>query len=240
MNDDPELSLVRSVGDENGLQILAGLGEFTLDQFLEDGMLRDAPMVGTLFGLLKTGRNVRDFLYAKKIAKFLVNVREIDSDERKRFTESAEKDPKQQRRIGATVLLLIERHTDMAKSALLGRLFSQYVAGAMSFGQFGRLADALDRLMIDDLRVLVAGAKTENKFGSISPAVSRLVAPEDVEGADAVVDLDTVYQSLYSAGLLRLDVVPTIRDVDMGNTYSLSRLGKFMADALDEIDWGDV
>ncbi len=66
------------------VSIVTDCGEIALDRVLEDGLLKDFPIIGTAFGILKTGKNFHDVYTIKNIVLFIKELNchtqdEIDS-----------------------------------------------------------------------------------------------------------------------------------------------------------------
>jgi hypothetical protein len=72
-----EESLVRSIAKPNLTELAADLAEVGLDQLLQEGVLRDIPVLGTLVGLYRTVGIVRDRLFATKVQSLEIVVRRL-------------------------------------------------------------------------------------------------------------------------------------------------------------------
>ena len=66
-----EKSVVKAIADSGGLELAVDAAEVSLDQLLTDGVLRDVPIVGGLVNLYKAGIGVRNYLFVRKVARFL-------------------------------------------------------------------------------------------------------------------------------------------------------------------------
>jgi len=155
MPTDPPLvpALVDSLKGSDASGALVEVAEVGLDAALKEGVLRDIPVLGSLVGLAKAAGTVRDHLFAKKVARFLVALYDVPAQERAAFLND-HVSPEDQRRLGDTILLLLDRADDFAKPPLLARLFAGYLKGEYGYGEFRSLATALDRLQLDMLHLL--------------------------------------------------------------------------------------
>jgi hypothetical protein len=81
-NDKLETSLVNSISSENLHDILVDTVGLTLDQFLVDGLLKDIPFFGLFYKIFKTTTNIRDAIFAKKLIKFLTQLKDIPIEKR--------------------------------------------------------------------------------------------------------------------------------------------------------------
>jgi len=80
-----ESALVRSLDATNLRDITIDLAEAGVDQLLAEGIVRDIPILGTLVRLRTSFGLVRDYVFTKKVAKFLIGVAEIEEEKRKEF-----------------------------------------------------------------------------------------------------------------------------------------------------------
>jgi len=156
--DDPgqiENAIVPLVTAEAGIEFLGDVAEAGLDQLLSEGFWRDLPIVGTAVAVFKTARNVRDALFLKKLAKFMLEAREAPPSERHRFAAELT-DPEKLRDAGEHLILLLERLDHMGKPGLVGRLFRARIMNEISQADFELMAGAVDRLLMQQLKDAVS------------------------------------------------------------------------------------
>lgn len=152
----PEASLVKTFGKAGGYDVLTRLGEVSLDALMNEGVLRDIPILGTLFGLGRAGLAVRDLLFAKKLQAFLIELENV-SDEREKFVLEMDADTEVRDRVGMQLIVLLDRFEEMEKARLLGKAFATYLRGAIEREKFLRMARAIDRCFADDLMIIGTG-----------------------------------------------------------------------------------
>jgi hypothetical protein len=134
---------------------LVDVAEVGLDQLLDEGIVRDIPVLGVLARLRTTYGVIRDHLFVKKVARFLRELGAIPQAERMRFLDAIDSQA-DRRRLGDALVLLLDRLDDMDKPELLARLFGSYVRGRCDLASFRRLSTALDRLPLVTLPALAA------------------------------------------------------------------------------------
>jgi len=135
---------------EGGSELL----EFAIDQILEDGLLKDFPLVGTAIKLATVGKSIRDRLFLAKLQRFLVALPKIDPTKREKFQKQVQDDKEFRNRVGETLLLVIERLDSLEKPEMLAKAFAYFVRGKISESDFRRLASAIDLAFVDDLKFL--------------------------------------------------------------------------------------
>lgn len=52
-----------SIMKDEIMSLLTDFGEFTLDSFLQDGMIKELPIVGSAFSMVKIGADIRDRIF---------------------------------------------------------------------------------------------------------------------------------------------------------------------------------
>ena len=130
------------------LELAKEFGEVGIDKILEDGLLKDIPIIGSIAGILRVISSTRDYLYYRKVRAFL---------------EAAEKDIARSSHIplegrddinkaGEACLLILDRMSDISKSALVGRLFAALVLQKLDYQSFHRLAEAVGDAYLEDLK----------------------------------------------------------------------------------------
>ena len=197
-----EGSLLSVIGGAGGKDLLQDAAEFSLDALLDDGVLKDIPVVGTVAKLYGVAARVQGYVFTKKVRRFLTELAAIPLAERERFAERLERDPEQREKTADALIVLLDKLDDLAKAPLLARAFSRYVRAEFDFTTFRRLATAVDRCLVDDLDAL-----------------------EKIEKRPAPLD-DYVGDVLVSTGLATIGAIPAIRGPGAKTVYALSELGE--------------
>ena len=56
------------------ISLLSNYGEVTLDCFMQDGVIKDLPIIGSIFSMVKIGADIRDRIFVEKIKSFIENI----------------------------------------------------------------------------------------------------------------------------------------------------------------------
>jgi hypothetical protein len=129
------------------------IAEIGIDQLLDDGLIKDIPILRTLKGIVNTERNIRDYLFTEKIYLFLKQVHNFSDEERNKFNEKFNTS-KEKSKIGERLLFIIERIDDLNKSKMLGDAFKAYLNDTITKELLFRLCYAIDKVYTDDLKHL--------------------------------------------------------------------------------------
>ena len=151
-----EVSLVETLLDSDLANIGTDLGEITVDSALEEGVLKDIPVISTLRALWKTSVAVRDELFLKKLVQFLAGLHDIPPHERKKMIDRLENDDSYAQKVGEHIIILLDRLDNMRKPALLAKAFRAYIKGEIGAQDLQRFLYVIDRAIYSDLTFLKA------------------------------------------------------------------------------------
>lgn len=147
--------LISSIASSDIKDLATDISEVGLDQLLDDGVLREIPIIKALVGARKTVVAIRDLILMKKIVVFLTELRNIPKEQREDWARRINEDEKYQRRVGESLVMILDRFEHTDKSKLLAQVFNGYVREEIDFGQFQRMASAIDRAYLDDLNAML-------------------------------------------------------------------------------------
>jgi hypothetical protein len=154
-----ENSLKDSIASENLIESFGAFSEALLDSEIPDGVLQNIPFFDVLYKLGKASLSVRDHFFAKKVFKFLFEIKEITAEERAIFLIDLE--TKTEQKAGEVIMMLIERLDNMEKPKIIANLFKAKVKNRITISNFLRLSSVVDKAYFIDLKKL-------NSFDSTS------------------------------------------------------------------------
>lgn len=137
------------------LEFIGNLGEIAIDAVLDEGLLKDVPVIGSLVGLSKTIRNVYDYMFAKKLIAFLFRVKECDRKERAKAIQKWSKDSKYRIHVGETLIGMIQRCDDTIKAKWLSMLFYEMVLKRDESRLFMRAEKIISSLSVMDVQEFI-------------------------------------------------------------------------------------
>jgi hypothetical protein len=181
--------------------VLSGLGEVALDSFINDGIAKDIPILGTLTGLYKSGINVNEHIFHKKVERLINNVSNLSKDEINDFNLHFESDREYQIRVAEHLTLIIDRLDDLEKTKLLAKAFSGFIRDKIDFVQFRRIARAIERCMIEDLKEVHNFERANDAFSEIT-------------------------YELAASGLIELVQLPQVSAPDVKSMYKITEFGE--------------
>lgn len=154
MKEDLSINIVSSISQVEDLDLTLDIAEFTIDQLLEDGILKDIPWVGWIFKAKSVYTSISDRILLTKILKFLVSLKNISYKEKQNFIREIEINKKFRNKVGAKLLLVIDRMNDYDKVDILSIVFSAYLNNEIDYNIFSQIAQAIENCFISDFKAL--------------------------------------------------------------------------------------
>lgn len=150
-----EKAFIDSIPSDSLKDLSSDYSELLLDSLLNDGILKEIPVFGTLFKIFKVGSGIKDYMFSKKILIFLSKLNEVSLEKREQFYNKIENDPKIKQKLGENILLLLEKQNDYVKAKLLANSFNAFIREEISYNRFMDLAYAIDAVKVHYLAEIV-------------------------------------------------------------------------------------
>ncbi|MBF4485779.1 hypothetical protein [Flavobacterium sp. CSZ] len=144
-------SFVSAIKDNNFHDVAKENIEAVIDSFLQEGMVKDIPFLNSLIGLLKTGINVKEQLFLKKIIKFLIYSETATPEERLKIIEEIDSSKEYRIKVGEKLLYLIDKCDDYDKAGILGYLFKAVNERKLKYNDFLKCSLVLDKCLVSEL-----------------------------------------------------------------------------------------
>jgi hypothetical protein len=193
----PGTELINSIKGDLG-EVGVDLTEVAIDALLDEGVIRDVPIVGSLKALFSAAVNIKDYFYLKKVLIFLSELKESSKEEREDFVTHNFASDSQVNAVGEKLLLLLERSDDIEKARIYGKIIRHSILNNITRDRAFRLCYMVDKVYLKDVSVLIE---------HFSQTRNTEVSPEDMDPFIAF--------ELQKAGLL------TFSSIDGGNFESI-------------------
>lgn len=136
--------------DRPVLDMFSSTAEAVVDILTKDDLISAVPFASTAFKAVKALDTYRDRVFAEKLQAFVSGVESLSPDQRRELARKFTADD-EGRKAGETLLLVLDKLTDMDKPALLGLLLKGFGEGRINSTEMRRLAMAIDLTFADDL-----------------------------------------------------------------------------------------
>jgi hypothetical protein len=148
-------AIVKGVCNPEAKDLAVDLGEFELGALLDEGVLREIPVIKSVIACRKTWTAIQDQLFLRKVVGFLTACPRFTEAEKEAFIREHLDDAQKAKKLGDTIVLILDRFDDMEKPELLAKFFAVFVRGKIDLETFRRLATAIDIGFIEDLKNFV-------------------------------------------------------------------------------------
>lgn len=206
-----ESALVRSIDSSSLRDLTTDLAEAAIDQLLDDGPIKDIPILGTLVKARTSIGLVRDYVFTKKVAKFLIGLSKIPEDQRKAFLAKIQA-RNEDKKFGEVLLVLLDRLDDYERPTLLAKVFRAHVEQDFPLDTFRRLATVVEQLPPG------------------SAAALRAFYSPSREGQETGGEFLSQFAGL---GLVAIEFYPSSM-AHVGGAYEKTELGKLFMSILDD------
>ena len=150
------------------------VAEIAIDSILDEGLLKELPVIKTVFTLYKTGKSVKDQFTLRKILSFLNGCNGLSREEVEKFIHSFE-DEEKSKEFGMQLLLIIDKTDDIKKTELIGKLFLLLLKKKFELKFYLRLCYMLNKCFYDDILCLQYFENSQSILTSINEIVDTIV-----------------------------------------------------------------
>lgn len=191
---------------------LPDIVEVGIDSILEDGVVKDLPIAGTLIGVKNAFQNIRERNLLKQTVAFIkaLNDGTLDEKKKQKYKQKIENDPKKAEDELGRILVILDSIIDEEKSVMLGRVYRRYVNEEITWDEFCDFSEIIRRIFLSDMGWL--GKIYRNSDDKI------YLLKSSVYSADR----------LNSIGLVRISNAPSIYGTKLGieRRVGLTDIGK--------------
>lgn len=176
--------------------------EAVVDTLIGSEILKSIPVVGTAVKLIKGAGQIRDRIFASKILRFLQTLDTVSPQLKEEIRKRVAESPEDGRKVGETVVLLLDRLSEMSKAELLAVLFVAYSYGHVTSSEFQRLSHAVDAAFMDDLNSFLSSRHNIGKKGPSTEAYLKALYPSGLTELMGGKEIKTIGEIYYQPSLL--------------------------------------
>jgi hypothetical protein len=146
-----QTSLTQSVSDEifnTTVDLGIEYSELGLDDFLADGMLKEIPIIKTIYSVGKLGLSIKERFFVKKLLVFLKEFHSKTIDEQKinDFKFQFDTDRNYRNEVTEHLIVFTDSFLNIEKSKVFANLFRAYIYGHFSWNHFIHLSTCLNSI----------------------------------------------------------------------------------------------
>lgn len=148
-------SLEQTLKDSDLQNVTVDLAESISDALLNDGLLKDIPIIGTIVGLSKTVISLNDRLLIKKLIYFISELNQIDKEKRRKLITEIDNSETQKIKVGEKLLYILDKSEDHLTAKYIAILFKAFLNNEINYSFFLRCSTIIQRLLIQDLEQFI-------------------------------------------------------------------------------------
>ena len=149
-------------------------GEVLIDGILEDGPIKEVPIISTIVSLFSFGNSISKNLFKKKLANLLIEFAQVPPAQRTKMIEKINNSGQYENSVGETLIELIEKINSEKKPTIIGKLFKGFLEEEISYEDFLKLSHIVERCYIGDLTILPSNVKDGKVYGGFSDELVSL------------------------------------------------------------------
>ncbi|MES2594169.1 MAG: hypothetical protein V4662_02480 [Verrucomicrobiota bacterium] len=182
-------NLAVAAAKAGGIELSADILEFSVDQVLDEGILKDIPFVGWIAKGFAIGLTISDRILYHKILRFLLALKSVENTERIEFRNKVDSDPSFRRKVGEHLVVMLDKMDAFDKSYLLAIAFDHFMTEDITHDHFVDLAHIIDRALLADLKTLGVPDNQRMAFSSTGLAASSGILEFGISEPEAGTDL---------------------------------------------------
>lgn len=141
---------------ETSIDLNVDIAEAIIDSLLDDGILKEIPIIGTVFKLGKTCKSIERMFYVKKILVFAQALQAEDVDvrileERYEYYKNNEKQLTKDLEI---IIEYLNRQVGIGKSKLFAKAYFALLSQKIDYEDYSIFMESIDQVFLTDLETL--------------------------------------------------------------------------------------
>ena len=158
---------------DNSIELTTEIGELTIDQFIDNELLRDIPFFSLFYKSFKTISGLKEAIFAMKVYKFLKEFEAIKLDDKQNFTQKISSDKKERTKIGQTLIIILDKLDELSKTQMIAKLFGAYIKSELTQSEFIHLCSIVQISYLDYLLEFCKAKKLSDINQEIQPYLSN-------------------------------------------------------------------
>lgn len=151
----PQKSLEDAIMKSDLPQLAEDYGELIVDSVMDDGILKEIPILKTIISCIKFTNSLSKHYAAKKIYKFLFQLKSIPKEKREKKINEINTSKRYQSTVGEFVLEILDKIESEGKPEIIGRLFGSFLEEKLTFEEFLRISHIVQTAFYFDLLKLI-------------------------------------------------------------------------------------
>lgn len=161
-----ETVISKIIKDNNLRDLMTDINEVVLDSFLENGIIKDIPILGLISKALNFSNTIQERLYTKKLLSFLKQLENTKQEDREKEINKIDENKNYKTKVGEKLLYIISEADDCEKAEYIGILFRHFLQGILLYDDFIRCVNCINKTNIVDLNLFIKESFIERYINS--------------------------------------------------------------------------
>jgi hypothetical protein len=155
-----KVSLSRRVKDAASEMPVTDYAEAIIDAFVESDVLRDVPVVSSIFGVSRAYKRFKSSRFKQKVEEFYSSAGTYTEEEMKRFSLTLEQDGKKEGFLFSLIELL-EKVDSEQKAKIIGGVFRRLIKREIDVDQFHDQVRVINSMLLMDIFKFMHGYRND-------------------------------------------------------------------------------
>jgi hypothetical protein len=147
----PGTNLTETISNEivnTSVDLSVDYSELFLDDFLADGILKEIPIIKSLYAVGKIGYSIKERFFVKKLFVFLQEYhnQNITHQKLNKFKAEFNSDEKYRNKVTEQIMVFTDSFLTVDKAKILAKLFKSYIDGNFDWDYFLHLSTCLNSI----------------------------------------------------------------------------------------------
>jgi len=140
---------------QNATNIIQDYAELGIDSFLDEGIVKEIPIIKTIISGKKIINNIMERNLLKNLVIFIeeLNTGNVDEEKIKKYREELNDSAKAERELGR-FLFLLNQTFDNEKSIMYSKIYKAYINKKIDWNKTLEFTEIVSRMFIQDLDIL--------------------------------------------------------------------------------------
>lgn len=134
--------------------------ESLVDNTLNDGIVKDIPIIGAFVGIIQTTQNISNYLFLRKIVAFLSKIKDVSPQQREKEIKRIDKSGKYRESVGNSLLAIIDKCENVEKAEYLAVWFRSFLTGEIGYECFMYGTHIIQRAYLEDFKEFIWSVDT--------------------------------------------------------------------------------
>lgn len=141
---------------EKSIDLSIDYAEIPIDILVSDDVIKEIPVVKTVFALAKTGVALQQMYFVKKLMTFLkeFHLETVSPAKIEEFRHKMTTDKTYSNRVTEQVVVMLDRIISERKASLIAKLLLAYIEGIYDWGTYTDLTTCIDSMFSVDFRLI--------------------------------------------------------------------------------------